>query len=207
MLKAFGTVFSVFIVAASVAHAAPKMSVILTCEGDPSIVIASQSSATAPVVPLGADCAQAVSDVVSTPLTDINATWQVTPLIPEKGQTTYSIVETVKGLAGPPGPEGPPGPDGTSVIDLTKIYRKSCFGCTAVACDNAADKVVGGGVQCASPGFTKVSTTQPAFSTSVSPPLPCSGGSFCEAWYGLCEGSAAGAFGNPSLVAVICIRP
>ncbi len=190
---------------------ASRRTVIISCVGDPSLVISSQSSLDAPIVPFGDACADAIAAVLESPSDNINVTWQLTVSAPGKKTsdiTTYTLFETVKGQAGPPGLEGPAGPAGTSTIDLSKIYQKICFDCILVACDNVADKVLGGGVACDSPGFTQVRASQPALSTSISPSLPCTGGSPCKAWAGSCESvNTAGVAGIASTVHAICIAP
>lgn len=176
-----------------------RQSVIFTCEGDPPVVTSSQSSATAPIVSLDDDCAQVISDVLSAPLTDINATWQVKQTKSDKRTTTYTIFETVQGVAGPPGPEGPPGAAG--VIDLTKIYIRTRLGSQTPLCD-AGDKVLGGGGFCQT--FDAMNASVPFIDTTSA---GCSSGLPCEGWTINCQLAGTASPRVPSQKRAICIRP
>jgi len=104
--------------------------VLIVCGRNPEAVISSQSSFGAPIVALRTPCADAVSSVISTPLSNENRAWDVNvSAVGNQSLLTYTIVESMK-IPGPPGPEGPkgnmgdPGSNGARVLWITDNITK-----------------------------------------------------------------------------------
>ena len=106
----------VAMLAALPAQAQSARVVTLSCAQDPSVVVASNSSAGSPIVDLGLPCAQALAEVLSVAPGDTELRWDVhvTSVGDKAGKecVTYTVAENLRGPQGPTGPQGPSGPPG-----------------------------------------------------------------------------------------------
>jgi hypothetical protein len=109
--KALGSVAAVL--AAATAFSQSARVVIVSCAGDPAVVLTSTSSAGAPTVANGQSCAQAIAEVLSLQPGDAESRWEVhVSSIGDKAgkeRVTYTLAENLRGPQGPIGPQGPSG--------------------------------------------------------------------------------------------------
>jgi collagen triple helix repeat protein len=111
MKKTLGSVAAVL--AAATAFSQSARVVIVSCAGDPAVVLTSTSSAGAPTVANGQSCAQAIAEVLSLQPGDAESRWEVhVSSIGDKAgkeRVTYTLAENLRGPQGPMGPQGPSG--------------------------------------------------------------------------------------------------